>query len=370
MSSKKVIEFIRRKSMDIGRRNSKEKIEKIDLEKESNGEIDNNKTNANDVESDAWAEDKKEEVEEKDHDPCEGLSFHVGVSENKNSKYRRTMEDVHTYVANFCERLDWGYFAVFDGHAGKQCARWSGSNLHNLLYENIMKDNFHDLRESLNKTFIQADAELGKLKGIGSSGCTAAVAVLRWEEEVDEEGEEEKESEEKEKENGKEKHDLHKEVNFEFIPSKRHKRILYTANVGDTRIVLSRGGKAIRLSYDHKGSDVNEIKRIYRKGGVVLGGRVNGVLAVSRSLGDVYLKEYVIGTPFTTMSEINKEDESIIIACDGLWDICSDEKAVEMIRGIRDAQKASAVLTEYAIKKGTTDNVTVMVVLLENGVFA
>ncbi|KAK7678850.1 hypothetical protein QCA50_018152 [Cerrena zonata] len=34
------------------------------------------------------------------------------------------MEDVHTYVANFAERLDWGYFAIFDGHAGKQSARW------------------------------------------------------------------------------------------------------------------------------------------------------------------------------------------------------------------------------------------------------
>ena len=29
------------------------------------------------------------------------LTYQVGVAENKNSKFRRTMEDVHTYVKNF-----------------------------------------------------------------------------------------------------------------------------------------------------------------------------------------------------------------------------------------------------------------------------
>lgn len=368
MTGKKVIEYIRRKSMDMGRRssNSKDKAEKTDNKNvENEVDVEKKEENEEKEEEEVKLENKEDEVDKEkiNNDPCEGLSFKVGVSENKNSKFRRTMEDVHTYVANFCERLDWGYFAVFDGHAGKQCARWSGSNLHNLLHENIMKDNCNDLREGLNKTFIEADKEISKIKGIGSSGCTAAVAILRWEEEVD--GEEGEEGEENENKN----EGINREGKFEFIPTRRHKRILYTANVGDTRIVLSRGGKAIRLSYDHKGSDVNEVKRIFRQGGVVLGGRVNGVLAVSRSLGDIYLKDHVIGIPYTTMTEIKKEDEFVIIGCDGLWDVCTDEKAISLIRGIKDAQRASEVLTEYAMKRGTTDNVTVMVVLLEQEVF-
>lgn len=54
-----------------------------------------------------------------EYDPFAGLSFKVGVAENKNSTYRSKMEDVHTYIANFAERVDWGYFAIFDGHAEK-----------------------------------------------------------------------------------------------------------------------------------------------------------------------------------------------------------------------------------------------------------
>jgi protein phosphatase PTC1 len=70
------------------------------------------------------------------------------------------------------------------------------------------------------------------------------------------------------------------------------KRVLYTANVGDARAVLSyvtpstcvrsklicrRGGKAVRLTYDHKGSDTQEAKRIMDAGGFVMNNRVNGV---------------------------------------------------------------------------------------------
>lgn len=72
-----------------------------------------------------------------EYDPFAGLSFKVGVAENKNSTYRSKMEDVHTYIANFAERVDWGYFAIFDGHAGKDSARWCGNNLHSLLEQEI-----------------------------------------------------------------------------------------------------------------------------------------------------------------------------------------------------------------------------------------
>jgi protein phosphatase PTC1 len=102
------------------------------------------------------------------------------------------------------------------------------------------------------------------------------------------------------------------------VPPINARRVLYTANAGDARGVLCRGGKAMRLTYDHKGSDKQEAKRITDAGGFVMSGRVNGVLAVTRSLGDSSMKEYVVGAPYTTETELCDDDEFLILACDGV----------------------------------------------------
>lgn len=318
-------------------------------------------------------------------DPFQGLSFLVGVAENKNPTYRAKMEDVHTYVANFAEKPDWGYFAIFDGHAGKQTARWCGNNLHTLLEEIILAhesssrrqsqssasdadssqpaEEVHDVRDALNRVFVKAD-QLIEQEGSGSAGCTAAVAVLRWESENDAEEGAKKRA---------------KSELFDFVPSNRDKRMLYTANVGDLRIVLCRGSKLYRLTYDHKASDDKEIERIRDAGGLVVKNRVNGVLAITRSLGDSYVKNLVTGSPFTTATEITDEDEFLILACDGVWDVISDDAACKFVQEIFRTQRekdqpedpayASKKLCQYAIDKATTDNVTVMVVKLNPGVF-
>lgn len=308
--------------------------------------------------------------------PFHGLSFSVGVAENKNRLYRDSMEDVHTYIANFAERVDWGYFAVFDGHAGKNSARWCGNNLHAVLELQIGQDDHdltpmvgvHDLQECLHQSFLKAD-EMIQAEGVGNSGCTAAVAVIRWEslssspslpvtEPVASSGS-----------------DTASNSPFDFVPQAHHRRVIYTSNVGDSRIVLYREGKPYRLSYDHKASDANEIARIRAAGGLVMKNRVNGVLAVSRSLGDTYMKDLVIGKPFTTRTEISDADEFMIIACDGVWDVISDLKACEYVLEIfkdeiATPQLAAKKLCNLAMENMTTDNVTVMVVKFDPKVFA
>ena len=96
------------------------------------------------------------------------------------------------------------------------------------------------------------------------------------------------------------------------------RRVLYVANAGDARGVLCRKGRALRLTYDHKGTDKQEAKRIMDSGGFVMSGRVNGVLAVTRSLGDSSMKEFVVGAPYTTETELTEDDELLILACDGV----------------------------------------------------
>lgn len=309
-------------------------------------------------------------------DPFYGLSFKVGVAENKNTTYRSKMEDVHTYVANFAERLDWGYFAIFDGHAGKQTARWCGNNLHTLLEqeiiaseEKISNETMHDydMKDNLYNTFVKAD-NLIQNEGNGNSGSTAAVVVLVWENKH-----QPSDGDNTSSKNKPVDIETPNSSNFDFRPNPNQKRMLYTANVGDLRIVLFRNNKAYRLSYDHKATDLNEMNRIRDSGGLVMKNRVNGVLAVTRSLGDTYMKELVVGKPFTTSTEISLYDEFMILACDGLWDVISDTKACDIVKKSLqdndDPQEAAKKLCQIAMDNSTTDNITVMVVKFDDSIF-
>jgi len=93
-----------------------------------------------------------------------------------------------------------------------------------------------------------------------------------------------------------------------------------------------------------------------------MSGRVNGVLAVTRSLGDSSMKEFVVGSPYTTETQLCDDDEFLILACDGLWDITGDQGAIDLVRNIEDAQEASQTLVHHALLRQTNDNVTVLVV--------
>ena len=152
------------------------------------------------------------------------------------------------------------------------------------------------------------------------------------------------------------------------------RRQLHTANCGDARVVLARGGKtAMRLTHDHKATTIEEKKRIEADGGFVLRGRVLGILAVSRSFGDHALKPYVPALPYTKSIEISDEDTFIIIACDGVWDVMSDQEAVDFVANLlastasdvpRFQKQAAHALVQEALRRRTTDNITAQIVLL------
>ncbi|GAA5812892.1 hypothetical protein MFLAVUS_006352 [Mucor flavus] len=256
--------------------------------------------------------------------------FELGVSEDRNKRCRRTMEDAHTFIFNYMGIPKQGFFAIFDGHAGKATAEWCGANFDKVLANVIETSTDESVPEILNKAFLAVDSEVNQREG-KFSGCTAIVAYIKV---IDE------------------------------------RRMLYTGNVGDARAVLCRQNKAVRLSYDHKGSDSQEAKRIMDLGGFMMNNRVNGVLAVTRSLGDSVMKEFVVGNPFTTETELGPNDEFLILACDGLfysfylWDVCEDQDAVDLIKDIKDPQAASRKLLDHALANFSTDNLSIMVIRL------
>ncbi|KAI4993867.1 hypothetical protein ZWY2020_008180 [Hordeum vulgare] len=103
-----------------------------------------------------------------------------------------------------------------------------------------------------------------------------------------------------------------------------------------TAAVICRGGAAIPLSSDHKPDRPDELERIQAAGGRVIfwdGARVFGVLAMSRAIGDSYLKPFVIPDPEVRVLERKDgEDEFLILASDGLWDVVSNEVACHVVR--------------------------------------
>jgi serine/threonine protein phosphatase PrpC len=91
--------------------------------------------------------------------------------------------------------------------------------------------------------------------------------------------------------------------------------------------------------------------------------RVLGVLAVARSLGDHgIMKEFVVGKPYVDSIDFDHgEGEFIILACDGLFDVMDDQEAVDLVRNVKGREGAAQMLCNEAIKRGSTDNVTVIV---------
>lgn len=167
------------------------------------------------------------------------------------------------------------------------------------------------------------------------------------------------------------------------------------ANVGDSRAVLCRAqaGRlaAVRLTDDHKPGRADERRRIESKGGVVdmqgvwrvftpgpatfAGRSVLWGLAVSRAFGDILMKEaqrygcqMATGELVTCVPEIHTlelhltEDRFLVLACDGVWDVLSDEDAVAACMEHRSAALAAHALVRRAFETGSDDNITALVV--------
>jgi len=126
-------------------------------------------------------EEEEEEVEDTTlSDEIKKAGFSIGFSEDRNKRCRRTMEDAHAYFYNFNDVQGQGYFAIFDGHAGKQAAEWCGKQLHENLIEIFKESPNMPIQEALNKAFLKTDSQINEKREI-PSGCTAIVVFVRKE---------------------------------------------------------------------------------------------------------------------------------------------------------------------------------------------
>eukprot|EP00403_Amphidinium_massartii_P016485 CAMPEP_0178420716 /NCGR_PEP_ID=MMETSP0689_2-20121128/26275_1 /TAXON_ID=160604 /ORGANISM="Amphidinium massartii, Strain CS-259" /LENGTH=405 /DNA_ID=CAMNT_0020042205 /DNA_START=108 /DNA_END=1325 /DNA_ORIENTATION=+ len=257
---------------------------------------------------------------------------------------RPTMEDEFVHIAKLGHSHS-PFIAVYDGHGGRSAVDFVKKDLHTRLRQELdaHPDQVH---KAFKAAFQATDKALAESQGyIPTTGCTACCCLI--------------------------------------TTASTGKPAIYTAHVGDTRAVLSRSKRAVRLTSlsDHKPYDHSEAERIAKAGGVVLNHRVNGMLAVARALGDHYLKaplapgDAVSNVPDVAVEVLGDADEFVILACDGVWDVMDDQDAVDLVRAyITEAQAenmsqqqiaegAAQRCVNEALSRGTTDNVTCSVVL-------
>ncbi len=141
------------------------------------------------------------------------------------------------------------------------------------------------------------------------------------------------------------------------------------ANVGDTRVVISTGEGCLSLTKDHKPELPEERRRIESLGGKVIScgvARVQGVLSMSRALGDAHLKPYLTAEPRIVEGYLGRENQFALLACDGVWDVLKEEDVINMVTSVADAEKAAIAVSTKALDYGSSDNITVIVLDLRS----
>ncbi|XP_021917119.1 protein phosphatase 1B [Zootermopsis nevadensis] len=276
--------------------------------------------------------DKPKTEKHNEHGCGNGLRYGVASMQG----WRVEMEDAHCAVTGLGEELkDWSFFAVFDGHAG---ARVSAHCADHLLECIVQTEEFrHDVIKGIRSGFLHLDDRMRELPELASgedkSGSTAVCALVS-------------------------------------------PRQVYVANCGDSRAVLCRSGEPVFATLDHKPVLPSEKERILRAGGSVMVQRVNGSLAVSRALGDYEYKnvegrgpceQLVSPEPEVFVMDRDEErDEFLVLACDGVWDVMSNEDLCDFVRSrlalTNDLENIANQVIDTCLYKGSRDNLSFVLV--------
>mmetsp|Transcript_116075 Transcript_116075/g.328978 ORF Transcript_116075/g.328978 Transcript_116075/m.328978 type:complete len:443 (+) Transcript_116075:130-1458(+) len=277
---------------------------------------------------------------------------------------RSEMEDAHRAVLGVEGSTDavpedvplgnLSYFAIFDGHGGARAAEFAGERLYSLLAADrpaLLADTIGALRRAFAQTEEDwlATARENKLM----DGTTAAVAIV-------------------DRANGR----------------------CVVGNVGDSEVLLGTRDESGRTGFQtltevhHLKRSDSEAQRITDAGGRIWRGRLGHPkispqvlsLSVSRAIGDLFFKDdrYTEGEPsgltaepYITSVEVcgtSTKEQFLLIGCDGLWDTVTYSEAADFVfdqlRKREEPQSISEALVRLARDHGSSDNITVMVVVL------
>eukprot|EP01028_Stygiella_incarcerata_P008456 TRINITY_DN3681_c0_g1_i1.p1 TRINITY_DN3681_c0_g1~~TRINITY_DN3681_c0_g1_i1.p1 ORF type:complete len:336 (+),score=108.28 TRINITY_DN3681_c0_g1_i1:100-1107(+) len=254
------------------------------------------------------------------------------------------MEDVCTFLPD--GPLESVLGGVFDGHGTDVFALHACENVPKFVYEDSSFAE-GDVLTALKRSFLKEDDATLPITGDGrEGGCTATVVIIRG---------------------GK----------------------AFVANVGDSRAILVQSEGCQRLTVDHNPSMPEEKQRVMDAGGMIFGGRVQGIINITRSIADHMFKfpynrvvcegdekinaDFLSADPFLKDLELDSKDqEAIVIASDGVWGNLTDARVATMVL---EKKKEGATAEECAkhvvecarknIRKQTRDNLSCVVMYLD-----
>ena len=258
--------------------------------------------------------------------------------EDQNIDSEVIMEDKSKSIENFNNDKNQMIFEIFDGHGGDEISTYLQNNLAQIYKQNLLL-NKGNIILSLKNAFHDADDEMRNQLNIDGLGSTGTLVHIKWESEND--------------------------------------LIVYSANVGDSRVSLISPEHIIRLSYDHRTTDENERKRIKDAGLEIIDDRINGTLMLTRIFGNYEYKNNkgsddeegntgLICEPFISKINIdlNIENQFLILASDGIWDTISEEEIQNIIQSYNDTQQLCSIIIKKCIKNESWDNMSIFAVRL------
>jgi serine/threonine protein phosphatase PrpC len=247
---------------------------------------------------------------------------------------RDYQEDRHAVAFNFFKNFH--YFAVFDGHGDEKVAVFMKLYFKDILKSEMEKSNEIPIERCILNAFARLQTVLPK--NISTHAGSTALVILVAND------------------------------------------TLYVANVGDSRAIMNFREKALSITEDHKPDTPSEYNRIISLGGAVIKDpygtpRVNGTLALSRAIGDLYLSPFVTWMPDIYTVKLNEHNKYVIAASDGLWDVFKNQEIVDYIntslspKSLKSNPKKAlntvcSNLLKMARMKGSGDNITIIMLIL------
>ncbi|KAK8842051.1 hypothetical protein M9Y10_026273 [Tritrichomonas musculus] len=232
---------------------------------------------------------------------------------------RESMEDA------IIVRDDLNLYAVCDGHGGSKTANYAAIHL-NTLFDFSLKNgsySFEKAKYFISEVFNQMNEQLQK-QGF-NDGSTLCLCFL--------------------------------------CQNDKGLRKVVTAHLGDARaMIVTKDGKAKKLTTDHKPSMRTEFDEIHKRyGRLSTDNRVDGVLAVARSIGDYTV--FGLGRDLE-LNEfgLDENDRYLVVCCDGVFDVLSNEDVAKIAYNTSSPNEAAFIIRNAAFGFGSSDNISVIVV--------